>query len=325
MSVTAAPMVKRMALTRRRELRVCRDILRANAPQFNNIEPPERQKTPGPRCNVARVRSDCTGDTAREKCWQRMQCTKTFHRLFGYTNQVLTGKPTLRFGDDLRDLPTYTVPEAALFLGISPRTVGYWFCEANNILKPSGWIGEVALLSFRDLAEAYVLAVLTKFYDFRLRTLRGIVANAKLESKLERPLVQADLTVLFSNLIIEKPARGSQPRHMVDIAHGRNLVFPEFVDQLGKRILRDRHNGPLRIYPWRLVTAKDESRPVSVDPQIMSGRLVVTGTRIPVKVLLGKRLAGKSAEQIAHAYRISVDSVQKALLHIDRPLHKKAA
>jgi uncharacterized protein (DUF433 family) len=238
---------------------------------------------------------------------------------------VLKGKPTHRVGDDLRDLPTYTIPEAALFLGISPRTAGYWFCEKNKILKPSGRIGDVALLSFRDLAEAYVLAILTKFYDFPLRSLKGIVANAKKETRLERPLVQADLKVLFRNLIIEKPARGRQPRQMIDVAHHRNLVFPDFVDQLGKRILRDRENSPLRIYPWRLITLSDESRPVSMDPDVVSGRLVVTGTRIPVRILLGKKLAGKSTKEIAHSYRISVDSVQKALQHIGRPIHKKAA
>lgn len=50
---------------------------------------------------------------------------------------------------------------------------------------------------------------------------------------------------------------------------------------------------------------------------------MVTGTRIPVRVLLGKRNAGSSDGEIARSYRISEDSVRKVLLHIERPLHKK--
>ena len=85
-----------------------------------------------------------------------------------------------------------------------------------------------ALLSFSDLAEAYVLALLTRFYDFRLAALRNIVENAKQETGLDRPLIKADLKVLFNSVVIEKPARGIRSRHMVDLAHGgRNLVFNE--------------------------------------------------------------------------------------------------
>jgi uncharacterized protein (DUF433 family) len=62
-----------------------------------------------------------------------------------------------------------------------------------------------------------------------------------------------------------------------------------------------------------------------MDPDVMSGRLVVTGTRVPVQILLGKQLSGKSFEQIALAYRISAETVEKALRHIDRPIHQKAA
>jgi len=97
------------------------------------------------------------------------------------------------------------------------------------------------------------------------------------------------------------------------------------VDQLGKRVVRDGNNGPLQIYPWRLISEADESSPVSLDPEVVSGRLVVTGTRIPVRVLLGKKRAGSSDEEIARSYRISADSVRKALQHIERPIHKKAA
>jgi uncharacterized protein (DUF433 family) len=57
----------------------------------------------------------------------------------------------------------------------------------------------------------------------------------------------------------------------------------------------------------------------------VSGRLVVTGTRIPVTVLLAKRIKGRSDVELARAYQISTETVRKALLHIDRTLHPQAA
>ena len=234
-------------------------------------------------------------------------------------------RPELQPGEDLRDLPTYTIPEAALFLGISPRTVSYWYSPGNDILSPSRRKNGASLLSFRDVAEAYVLAVLTKFYQIPLRSIHQVIANAKRETNLPRPLIQADLKVVFASVILEKPARGRSPREMVDLAKNRNLVFPSIVDQLGKRILRDISNTPSRIYPWRLAEQDQESRPVSIDPEVFSGRLVVAGTRIPVTMLLGKKRAGRSVSEIAQSYGLDVDTVEKALRHIERPILPKAA
>jgi uncharacterized protein (DUF433 family) len=152
-----------------------------------------------------------------------------------------------------------------------------------------------------------------------MRSLQRIIADAKKLTGLKRPMIDADLKVVLSSLVFDNA------RQMIDVAHGGNLVFPEFVDQLGQRILRDRQRGPSKLYPWRLVAANDDSRPVSMDPNVLSGRLVVTGTRIPVAVLLGKSLRGRSEEDLASAYGLDKELVRKALLHIDRPIHPKAA
>ena len=250
---------------------------------------------------------------------------KTFRKIFGYNDLVIRRKPVLRPGDDLRDLPTYTLAEAALFLAVPQRTMHYWFCGPNHILSPAGKVGEIALLSFRDIAEAYVLELLRNFYNFHPNQLRDVVNNFKIETKVKRPLLESDLYVVLGNIVLKKPARGRQPSLNVDLAHGRNLVFDDFVKTIGKRILTDRKRSPLRIFPWRLASQRDESQPVSMDPHVLSGRLVVTGTRVPVRILLGMKLRGKTIQEISHSYHLNVDAVEKALLHIERPIHQKAA
>ncbi len=212
-----------------------------------------------------------------------------------------------------------------MFLAVPPRTMHYWFCGPRHILKPAGSVGNVALLSFRDVAEAYVLELLRSFYKFHPNQLRDVVQNFEKETSVKRPLLESDLYVVLGNIVLQKPARGKQPHRMVDLAHGRNLVFPEFVKTIGQRILTDTKRVPQRIYPWRLAAQPDESQPVSMDPDVLSGRLVVTGTRIPVRILVGLRLRGKSIQEISDSYHLRAEVVEKALLHVERPIHKKAA
>jgi uncharacterized protein (DUF433 family) len=202
--------------------------------------------------------------------------------------------------------------------------MNYWYGD-SPILTPSGRVGSTTLLSFRDAAEAYVLELLRSFYGFHLGALRRVIDNFKAETRLRRPLLEADLYVVLGNVVLKKPAKGAQPVRMIDLAHERNLVFPELVDMIGKRVLRDRTRAPYRLYPWRLASPKDESMPVSMEPDVMSGRLVVSGTRVPVTVLIGMKAQGQTLGEIARSYHLEVGAVEKALLHIERPLHQKAA
>jgi len=126
----------------------------------------------------------------------------------------------------LRDLPTYTLPEAARFLGGSPRTLQSWFADGSGVLRPAVRVGDIAMLSFRDLAEAYVLMLLTKFYRFGLPKVREMMEMAKEETGLRRPLIEADLRILFRSLILEKKEHGRQSRQSIDLSWHRILVFP---------------------------------------------------------------------------------------------------
>jgi uncharacterized protein (DUF433 family) len=149
-----------------------------------------------------------------------------------------------------------------------------------------------------------------------MRSLRHVLEDAQEETGLEHPLLDADLRVLFSGLVLKRPARGRRKQQFIDLSHSRQLAIPEVVDVLGMRVLADSKRGPYRIYPWRFLL-NDDSRPVSLDPDVLSGRLVITGTRIPVQIILGRKLAGESAQHIADDYDIGLDAVQNALEHLE--------
>jgi uncharacterized protein (DUF433 family) len=54
---------------------------------------------------------------------------------------------------------------------------------------------------------------------------------------------------------------------------------------------------------------------ITVNPAVCHGKACINGTRVMVSVLLDNLAAGESAEQIAEAYKLTLDDIQAALLY----------
>jgi uncharacterized protein (DUF433 family) len=144
--------------------------------------------------------------------------------------------------------------------------------------------------------------------------------NARKMFRSQHPLQRADaVKECLKDLVYDKPARGGQPRTVTSLWQrpGQQLV-KEVVDLFGERIVAGRF-----IFPWRYAATDHQSRPVSMNSEIMSGRLVVAGTRIPVTVLSEEKRSGSSSAEIARDYGLEREIVEKALIHVG--LRQKAA
>lgn len=160
-------------------------------------------------------------------------------------------------------------------------------------------------------------------HHLSMQSVRMALDNLPSVTKAKRPLLSENLKVFEKSLLYDKPAHGKSARQILDISRHikhRQSAIPEVVDIWANRVLR--HSGKaVAIFPWRYWNTDSESKPVQIDPAVMSGRLVVTGTRIPVSILVGRRATGESTAAIAADYRLAVDRIEKALRHVD----KKAA
>jgi uncharacterized protein (DUF433 family) len=239
---------------------------------------------------------------------------RTFRRLFGYTAAVPS--LTLRTGQDVRDLGRYSIPEAAAFIAVPSRTMRRWFLGEQRFFRPSYHRGSDVLLSFNDVTEAFIVESLRHHWEFGPHAIRAILHELRKKTKLDRPLVQRPLAVIpeFKQVVAMVPSKGKTI--YPDLAHHQNLVFDDFVHSMGMRIRRDRKGMPVRIFPWK--DSNSEDQPVSIDPDVMSGELVVTGTRIPAARVLANYYAGKSAEQIADSYDLDRNLIRKVILHFER-------
>src|ERR1700694_1074229 len=226
------------------------------------------------------------------------------------TEYVHKHKPIRQAGESLYTHPIYTIPQAAQSLAIEPWTLHSWYSDRHPILKPSGWYGDqevFALLSFRDVEEAYKIHLLRTKYGYSMQYLRDALVRARQESKSDHPLIDNTI-IVFDELVIVKPARGRRRKQAMSLGPVQKpLYIQEVLDVWGKRIIVEKDEW--RIYPWRNAAEDDASRPVTLDPDVLSGRLVVTGTRIPVVVLRNRRLSGETVDDIAQDYGIEADRV----------------
>lgn len=221
-------------------------------------------------------------------------------------------------GQDLRDYPTYTIPEAATYLGMSRRTLQSWIAD-DPIWKVSGAHLAVPLLSFRDVAQAYYVQIVRKHFHLSMRQAREVLRVVQKESSAQYPLLGKNVVLFFKHIILIKPARGKQPRRNIDLTKSRQLGISEVIDLFKTRIKRDKKGESEKLFPWRYWTPGDETQPVEMDPQIMSGRLVVTGTRIPVQVLWNRSQANESVSRLADDYGIDETRINLAISHLKAP------
>lgn len=238
----------------------------------------------------------------------------------GIQTTLLKNKPIRNPGQPLALLPTYSIPEAATFLAMSPRKLFAWYAGARPILKPSGYVRNIALLSFRDIEEVYKIHLLRSKHKKSLQYLRKAMHDARRLTGSDHPLLDHEIDVM-QRLALIVPGRGRRKRRAITL--GDTTVpdyFPDVVKAWGVRISKTRDE----IFPWRYAADDNDSTPVSMNPEVMSGRLVLSGTRIPVNMIWGRRLAGEKVEAIAEDYRIDAQQVRQALAHIDKTLPKVA-
>jgi len=218
----------------------------------------------------------------------------------------------------LRDYPTYTIPEAALILAMSRRTLQRWVSD-RPYFAVAGDDQPQRLLSFKDLAQFYFLKFLRTHAHLNDEQARLVLDSAREATHTEYPLLDEHIRAWRHHVIWIKDKRVEElfrPKGQ--------FLFHETVSMFASRVDRDKRGLALRIYPWRLWKEGDVRRPVQIDPMILSGRPVITGTRIPLLSVAARTKSGEKIADIAKDYGISQQRVTQSLRHLEIGLRKAA-
>jgi len=227
--------------------------------------------------------------------------------------------------EGIRDYPTYTIPEAALILAMPPRTLQSWVYDRPIFTVAGSRDESQKLLSFKDLAQFYFLKFVRRHARLSDGQARKLLQYAKEVSGSAYPLLHEDIRVARDHVLWAHISKNSGEKVVLELLRPRGqYILHDFVNMFATRVDRDARGVMMRLYPWRLWKYGDKRRPVSVDPNIMSGKLVLTGTRIPALAVAARRKQGESVKDIAGDYDVPQRLIKESLRHLKLVLPKAA-
>lgn len=222
---------------------------------------------------------------------------------------------TLYGGKDPRNVPAYTPREAAQFLDVPESTVRAWcFGQADpvrgtrfrRVIRAAA--PKERLLSFSNLVELFVLASLRRRHRVNLSDVRRLIDVIRKETRSDSPLADSTLASdEAGRLFVEWAGR------VFNVSNEWQQEMVPVVRQYLRRVERDEHGVPVRLYPFTTRNVDDERRTVVIDPRVAFGRPCIVGTSVPVVSLIERFEAGDRIVDLAEDFGLRTDVVEEAV------------
>lgn len=208
---------------------------------------------------------------------------------------------------DLREVPAYTIGEAARYLRLPKSTLRAWMLGQQRFRS----VIEIAdrrdrKLSFINLVEAFVLAGIRREHSIPLPKVRKAVEYLRRVFGTRRPLAEERFEADGVNLFVEKFGA------LIGVTQEGQLQMREIIRDRLKRVLRDPKGIPQKIILFpaqeRAVTGN-----VVIDPRISFGRPVLDGLGIRTTILVERFMAGEDIGDLARDYEAPLEAIQNAI------------
>jgi len=222
--------------------------------------------------------------------------------------------PRSRKQIDLRSIPSYGIPEAAHYLGISEGTLRSWVIgrkyptkagikTTKPLIIPAD--AKTDTLSFYNLVEAHVLLFTRQIYGLQMKDVRAGIEFVREKMHVERPLVNQIFWTDGKHLFVKSL------ESVIDASKMGQLAIITILDLYLERIDWDNAGVAARLYPVRATAA--DGRRIVIDPRISFGRPILAGSGIPASVLYHRKRLGESEEDISKDYGIDRSAVEEAI------------
>jgi len=221
---------------------------------------------------------------------------------------------------DLANQPAYRPSEAAHILALPKATVLAW-CFGHDylhredgrrkrfkrVVEPAD--GKARLLSFANLCELHVLAVIRRHHGVTLPKVRTAIDYVRTQLGEPRPLASSRFRTNGVDLFVDYAGR------LLNVSkQGQHALKGDFERAL-QRIEFGRSGGPVQLFPYtrEAGVAGDQPRTVLVDPRRSFGRPVLASAFVRTEVINERFRAGDSIAEMAADYRVSPSDIEEAL------------
>ena len=214
--------------------------------------------------------------------------------------------------NDPRELPAYTISEAAHYLAVPAATIRYWSvgrdAYAPLITVPTR---EPALLSFLNLTELHVLAAIRRTHEVKMPSIRRAIGylarHARHAMDKRHPLISRALETDGLDLFIE------QYGELINVSREGQTAMREVIGAALRRIDRDPAGVPIKLYPFTRSAMDDTPAMVVIDPRLSAGRPVIAGTGLATQLIAERYKAGESISDLVRDYERGHEEIEEAI------------
>ncbi len=220
-------------------------------------------------------------------------------------------------GKDPRDIPLYSIPEAAGYIHLAPATLKTWVhgrkymrvdgeAFSPPLIKQSN--PDSDLISFWNLVEAYVLRTLRVKHGVGMQAVRNALDYAQERENIHHLLRSRELETTAGDLFLRR--YGS----LVNISQsGQLALLALLIDQL-KRVEWDPKDFMAsKLFP-RTGIHNDIAK-IMIDPRVSFGRPVVKPGGISTAIIVARVDAGETLQELAEDYKIDQEVIKEVLVY----------
>lgn len=216
-------------------------------------------------------------------------------------------------GKNPRELPLYTLAEAAHVVRLNPATLRTWALGRSYPTRSGQKVWpaliraadpKLGMLSFANLVEVHVLSVL-RGKQVRVDRIRTATRFIREHMRTDHPLADVDTHTDCVDIYVEYLGR------LITASAPQSALRPMITRYL-ERIERDEKGLAMRLFP---ITRHDgaNNRAVLMDPGRRFGRPVLASTNLETAVVADRFFAGDSTDELAADFAITKAEVEEAV------------
>lgn len=236
---------------------------------------------------------------------------------------VKTLSNDLYAGRDPREVPAYTLPEAAHLAGVPEPTLRSWVSGRSYPTHGGGKYftplierpdANSSLLSFVNIIESHVLAAIRRFHGVPLSNIRPALDFVRQHYRTPHPLAERIFETDGVDLFVR------QFDFVINASRGGQIAIRDFIEAHLARIEHDSKGQAVKLFPFVRrrddldpSAMKDEPKIVVINPRIAFGRPVLNGSGTPTSTIADRFQAGESISSIAKDYDRAEAEIEEAL------------
>jgi len=229
-----------------------------------------------------------------------------------------SSSPDIYGRQDPRDVPAYTLAEAAKYLRLAPATLRSWVVGRQYPRgREMAFFGpiiqlpnrSITQLSFRNLVEAQLLRALRTGHGVSIRAVRTALNVAEETYGITRLLLRPELRTDAGNLFLDKYGE------LVNLSKSGQLAMKKILEAFLRRVEWDPEKLPVRLFPFSHRGYFDGPKVIVIDPFISFGRLMIRSKGISTGTIADRIDAGESVKDLVEDYDLEPSEVEEAVIY----------